>query len=197
VSVNTFHFNPGGPMTEAKAQEMENRIVNAYGHLTAGLAIHDIYGGQMSGAWSVRIYDLTDPEPRVPFYENDESAFTPSGSALPAEVAICVSYQAIKQSGNNQASRRGRVYLGPLGDVSVNLADSSDVAARPTTAVLNTCIQGIAQLDVVVADSAVKWVVYSPKLDAFAEVDNLWVDNAFDTQRRRGERPTARTVVAL
>jgi hypothetical protein len=49
----------------------------------------------------------------------------------------------------------------------------------------------------VVADSAVKWVVYSPKLDAFAEVDNLWVDNAFDTQRRRGERPTARTVVAL
>jgi len=176
---------------------MEARIINAYNLATAGLTIGNILGGQMTGEWRIKVYDLDDPAPRVPIIDNVQTSLGGSGSALPAEVAICCSYQAVRQSGNDQANRRGRVFIGPLGDVSVNTADSSDVESRPTTAAMNTIINGIAQLAVPVGDSAVKWVVYSPTLDAFAEVDNLWIDNAFDTQRRRGVRATARTTLSV
>jgi len=37
------------------------------------------------------------------------------------------------------------------------------------------------------------WVVYSPTNGNTVNVDNGWVDNAFDTQRRRGLAVTART----
>jgi len=36
------------------------------------------------------------------------------------------------------------------------------------------------------------WVVYSTVDNAMYPVDNGWVDNSWDTQRRRGVKPTAR-----
>src|SRR6185436_8786686 len=119
-SVNTFHFsNPSGAIGSGHAGEITDRIAAAYNQATAGLKILDILGGQLSGQWRIKVYDLGDTEPRVPKINEAQTAFTPSGTSLPAEVAICVSYQALPQSGNPQASRRGRVFLGPLG-VTVN-----------------------------------------------------------------------------
>jgi hypothetical protein len=86
------------------------------------------------------------------------------------------------------------VYIGPLG-VTVNAANATDVAARPTTASKNTILQGIRKLNTAVNGAInLTWVVYSRKLNAFAAVHDMWVDDAFDTQRRRGEAPTTRTV---
>jgi hypothetical protein len=44
-----------------------------------------------------------------------------------------------------------------------------------------------------IASASWDWVVYSPTDDAYHEVANGWVDNAWDTQRRRGYKPTSRT----
>jgi len=52
---------------------------------------------------------------------------------------------------------------------------------------------------VVAGGLSVKWAVYSPTTDAVDTIDNAfndvldgWVDNAFDTQRRRGPAATTR-----
>lgn len=197
VSVNTFHFSTAdGSIGSSHVVEAAARIEAGYNLQTAGLKILDVLGGQLNGTWHVKGFDLGDSTPRVPKADLELVAFTPSGTSLPAEVALCVSYQATPQSGNPQASRRNRVFLGPLG-VTVNAANASDVASRPTLAAKNTAIQGIKKLNTAVNGATnLQWVVYSEKLQAFAAVHDLWVDDAFDTQRRRGEAPTSR-VTAL
>lgn len=137
-----------------------------------------------------KLYDLTDPEPRAPVQEGTWSlASAPAGTALPPEVSLCLSYQAPKISGVPQARRRGRIYLGPF-----NTASSS--AGRPSaTLITQTIALGQKVLDDGVASAGDwNWAVYSSILGGTADVTNGWVDNEFDTQRRRGRVATTRTV---
>jgi hypothetical protein len=43
----------------------------------------------------------------------------------------------------------------------------------------------------------VDWSVYSPTTGQNNAITNLWVDNEWDTQRRRGLRPTSRSVATI
>lgn len=124
----------------------------------------------------------------MPVYESD-FAFSPTGSApLPAEVALVMSFQAARASGQNQARRRNRVYLGPLG----GSAPSSD--GRPAPGFVTQVARAGSDL-AAAASSSVNWnwVVWSPTEQQDYQVDNGWVDNSWDTQRRRGLAPTSRT----
>jgi hypothetical protein len=38
------------------------------------------------------------------------------------------------------------------------------------------------------------WLMYSKADNAYAKIESIWVDNAWDTQRRRGLKPTQRNV---
>lgn len=136
-------------------------------------------------------YNMADPEPRVPVWTSDWSLTgTPSGDSMPTEVALCVSFKADLESGTPAARRRGRIYLGPF-DTSPN----SD--GRPSAAF----VEGVADAastfaqDLIVPGFAL--VVYS-RVDGVARTaTGLWVDNAWDTQRRRGLIPTARETRAI
>lgn len=137
-----------------------------------------------------KCYDYADPEPRAPVLEGGLSSFTLGGASLPPEVAFCLSFQAPRQSGQPQARRRGRVYIGPIANSGLG------TDGRPASAFLTTI--GTAFDDLLEASEAsAAWAlaVYSRANAAAIEVVNGWYDNEWDTQRSRGRAATVRTIV--
>jgi len=176
-------------------------VVATTPYVAIGTAIQDAYNevvsyfpGRMNqNGHIIKMYDIADPKPRAPVYETTFGlSSSPSGNSLPAEVALCLSFQGERQSGVSQARRRGRVYIGPL-DVA-----GSDADGRPTSGLVNAVVDMGESLW---ADSNAatdwSWVVYSRVDEDVVAIDNGWVDNSFDTQRRRGLDPTSRTTLVL
>jgi len=131
---------------------------------------------------------------------------------LPNEVAVCLSYQGTPEPGLNQPRRRGRVYLGPL---NVAASEQTAVGPRPVGTLRSHMAEAAKRL-AVDADVDAEWVVYSrpyagrgvierpgradlPAIPARAastvNIDQVWVDDEFDTQRRRGLQRTGRTLI--
>lgn len=140
--------------------------------------------------WRFKAFNLDDPQPRAPVYEETWNlAATPAGQTLPSECAMVLSFQAAPASGDPQARRRNRVYIGPL--------DSALIGAdgRFTGASLTTLVNAANDLEIASAAAANwSWVVWSAIGQVPLIIDNGWVDNAVDTQRRRGVKATTRTV---
>lgn len=137
----------------------------------------------------IKWYALPGVTPNYPYYIESKNLTTaPSGVRLPSEVALVASFQGDKIAGQPQARRRGRIYFGPL-DASLN------VDGRPSTGTcttLGTQIRTLQQ-DVIALPSINAYLgVWSEANQSITPVSNGWVDNAFDTQRRRGEDPSLR-----
>lgn len=143
----------------------------------------------------VKMYDLSDTTPRVPVVD---AAFSlsqttlGSGVFIPPEVAVVASYHTEFESGVNKASQRGRVYFGCCTENWFNAGGATTfpvVASTQRSAVTGALVD-------LAADSLANdwgWVVYSRKLNDSFAVAGGWVDDAFDTQRRRGNAPLVRT----
>lgn len=131
------------------------------------------------------------PQPNYPQLEQTFSlAAAPTTSSLPSEVAICLSFQGERVGGQPQARRQGRIYIGPL-RTTVN------VSGRPGSAFRATMASAAANFkDAIEAIPDASWVVYSTVNQSSTVVTNGWIDDAFDTQRRRGVERTARTTWA-
>lgn len=160
------------------------------------IAFYNAVSGAFSGIYAqnghvIKFYDLADPQPRAPYYERTFNLTSnPTQSPLPSELAICVSFQGNRVSGQDQKRRRGRVYLGPL-------ATGQNDNGRPLGTTL-TAINAAAD-DLLTASNGsanYAWCVYSRTDDAMVVVTNGWVDDAFDVQRRRGLAPTTRRTFA-
>ena len=132
---------------------------------------------------------------------------------LPSEVAACLSYKAATPGGVPARRRRGRVFLGPW---RLDVLAEEGTTERPyiPAGVRNQLIAcGQDLRDAAIANSS-PWVVYSrpfagrfgavkdngdPKPDlparpgAAYNITDLWVDDAWDTVRKRGERAVVRT----
>jgi hypothetical protein len=140
-------------------------------------------------AWRFKVYNLDDTKPRAPVYEETWNlTAAPAGATLPAECAMVLSFQAARQSGEPQARRRNRIFIGPLDQTLLG------VDGRWTTAANNLLANAAdALLASSVAAGGWSWVVTSAFGGPY-EINNGWVDNAPDTQRRRGVKATARTI---
>jgi hypothetical protein len=142
-------------------------------------------------------YDLSQPKPRAPLFDLTAGfTLTQQTNTLPHEVSLCVSFQAPRFSGLPQARRRGRLYIGPW-----SVASNDGLLGRPAAGLrtgLTTALQTFLTLSKN-AGTLWEWLVYSPTGDAagaatpFAAVDNGWVDDEWDIQRRRGLLPTTRS----
>jgi hypothetical protein len=126
-------------------------------------------------------------------------SFTPRTliGGLPDEVACCLSYRHFPyDAGINPQSQRGRIYFGPLNPDAFEGSGGGDewnTPPRPATAFKNILAAAASDLeDANDADNT--WIVYSRVLDQGFAVTDGWIDNAFDTQRRRGVAATARTL---
>lgn len=143
---------------------------------------------------------------------------------LPSEVALCLSYSSVAGAvpgGGNFATpiarRRGRVFVGPFTRGHL-VDDAADRVGRPNSTLMDALPAAAFAMAGGVANDTNPWVVYSrpyagraaipranrPDLPALPArpgtayvIDTLAVDDAWDTQRRRGEPATARTVTAL
>lgn len=181
--VNTFHFESSDPAFMAATVPVA--LKDAYQIIRPMLPVTVKQNGH-----SIKVYSMAQPEPRVPIYDGTFNFTTaPSGDPMPPEVALCCSFQAARISGDDQRNRRGRVYLGP------HRKNGLETDGRPHPDVISQAAAfGQFLLDASDGWANTKWVVYSPTNGTMANVVNGWVDNAWDTQRRRGIRPTARTL---
>jgi hypothetical protein len=159
---------------------------------------------------SVRLYEI----PAVPgpmgspyFFKNytlRNSFEGAAGTPLPDDVAIVLSLEA---AGHDTApveigpirprSRfKGRVYVGPLNTAS---GASAGGFFRPSSGFINTTLAATTALQAALAAvlPAVDLGVWSRKDANVRAVQAASIDNEFDTQRRRGTKPTARTRVLL
>lgn len=199
--VNTFHFETiSDPVASLTLAEIADALGDCYNSFSARLSPY-----YNQAATDVTYYNLADPEPRVPL-ETVSLGITsvPAGAAvgLPPEVALVVSFEGNQISGEPQARKRGRVYLGPWA------LDGAVSHIVPTDNILTAVDTGFESL-LAASDAATdwKWCVFSnslfkgttkppqsplPLASCFFDVVRGWTDNAWDTQRRRGIQPTVR-----
>lgn len=138
----------------------------------------------------VKLSQLPGLAPNYPYFEgtfNLASAW--SGSPMPSEVALALSFQGVRSAGAPQARRRGRVYIGPFGS-------NANTSGRPAAAVLTFMANAATTMQATAASIATSggWAVWSVADQTAVPVDNGWIDNSWDTQRRRGLVYTSRTL---
>lgn len=190
---NTWHWDSDAPYSGTVRAGIETKLTNFY------QAIDSYLPSQLlDSTATVRVYDLSDPEPRVPKDTFTIALTMGATDPYPSEIALCLSFKGASESGANMKRRRGRIYLGPICS-SNHTVVGGRVIADPT--MVNAIkAAAIAVRDLATTENA-KWAVFSPTtyaettdLDAaFEDVTSGWVDNAFDIQRRRGTAPTIRT----
>lgn len=125
----------------------------------------------------------------------------PTVQGLPAEVAACLTIDATAPTDSEQgpgntrpaARKRNRKYFGPLaiGTLSTAAQTLESIFLPAFTQELVT--RGISRLITGMADKGWGLQAFSNVNWATALPNNLTVDNAPDTQRRRGQAPTAKS----
>lgn len=181
-ATNTWHFEA----------ETGQDITNAQSAIqTFYASISDRFGNivrQNNHPW--KIYDDTDPEPRAPVSSGSWNlASAPSLGSLPPEVSLVLSFQGEQESGVPQARKRGRVFI-PFLFSNANGSDGRPIAATITD------VRDAANALLTASNNAAgwTWLVFSRVAPGYTAVTNGWVDNEWDTQRRRGRKATSRTV---
>lgn len=138
----------------------------------------------------IKYTDLPGVAPNYPFEEDTFNlASAPSTDPLPQEVSLVLSFQGARAAGFPQNRRRGRIYFGPVRAIAT-------AGGRPTAAIINALATAGATFKSNVEAIGIgnhSWAVWSSVDGAAVQVDNGWVDNSWDTQRRRGVGSTSRT----
>ena len=185
AAVNVWHFTvpDTGAGTVAALKTALGAFYGAFvSHLSVALDL---------SKFRLKMYNMSDPEPREPFEDGLFTVIGPTGTAGGApELAICLSFQGDPASGIPMRRRRGRVYLGPL---AINVGGTSEDV--PASMVATAAAAGQSLLNSSNASAAYEWIVLSQAGGGLSavKVTNGWVDNAWDIQRRRGIPATVRT----
>lgn len=194
VVQNTFHFlfTVGSPVPSDFSLLLID-IEAFYTAIFTSVSLASMAPWIDSGAVSEKIYDLADPTPRTPVYEatSSYSVVRATNATTQPEVALCLSYQGTKISGLPQARRRGRLFIGGLGVATT--AGDSDSFPVPTPTIITNMATAASGLIVSAAADGWEWNVWSETDQSGTAVTDGWIDNAFDTQRRRGNEATSRT----
>jgi hypothetical protein len=123
---------------------------------------------------------------------------------LPLEVAACLSFHGTltgvmeeELDGDRpRARRRGRIYVGPLTTDAVDVTQFQPKLTAAFTAALRSNATNLADA-LQAATQPAEWSVWSRRDVVLHEVVGGWTDNAPDTQRRRGQAPSSRTVFTI
>lgn len=193
VITNTLYFhNPASkPYGTIVTDETANLAAFYTTIYSAGLRANYVNWPAATVKW----FDMADPQPRVPTIV--PLGWTPAGSAgatdVPTEVSAVLSFQGAALSGQPQARRRGRIYLGGLGSSALSTSTTSAfpmISGAMLAAISNaaTALRAAAFAD---GDD---WSVWSQTDLQHVVITNGWVDNSPDTQRRRGILRTTRTL---
>jgi len=134
-----------------------------------------------------------------------------TGTPLPSEMAICLSYRSDYSTDvefgaggtRPRSSHRGRVYIGPLEGTLISLEDGTThevtVGSTPQTDIAMSARLAFsaASPGTIFPSTHWTWGQFSRTHWLRQLVTTCWVDNEFDVQRRRGLRPTTRQTKAI
>jgi hypothetical protein len=187
VTVNTWSFDLAST-SEGNLEQVRDFLSAFYTQISSFYS--RVINPQLA---RVRIYARADPEPRTPLLDEIVPMPTDQGTGVvPEEVAICFSFQGVPASGSPQARRRGRVYLGPFNTSVIAAADAQN-RSRVATGFATNVFTGYNEAWDELTTAGNVHEVWSGASSTGFPVVNAWMDNAFDTQRRRGAAATART----
>lgn len=193
VITNTFHFEATtGATPEQVSTDVTPHISAFYrdGYGGAGIAFY-INKANAHINW----YNLSNPEPRVPFTAPlDLAALSFGNSNVPTEVALCLSFQGVPLSGVPQSRRRGRVFIGGIPQNTIDPSIGNNFPRWITSYAVGWGQSAEENLRVLSVPTEANWVVWSPTTQEAVEVNNGWVDNSPDTQRRRSVGATQRNI---
>lgn len=131
--------------------------------------------------------------PNYPYAEDTfDLASNPSNASFPQEVALCLSMQGFRISGTPQARRRGRVYIGPIATATMTAGRPSSTARTTLATSAQTLVANLSAATLPATLS-----IWSVTDQTAVEITEGWVDDAYDTQRRRGVAPTTRTTFTV
>jgi hypothetical protein len=136
-----------------------------------------------------RVYDLGQLPPREVTVVPSVTWQKPTGDGLPEECSIVLSFYADR----NLPRKRGRLYIGPLDTGS--MVQTIDGQTRPSLAARQAIRAGA--INVLNTSQPVGWSVVSQTNASSHLITAGWVDDAFDTQRRRGPAASSRIVFPI
>lgn len=155
----------------------------------------DAYSGQWNQklAYVVNVYDMTDAEPRP---IRGSARYTPTGGTDPVsnygppQVAIVIAFYADR----NIVGRRAHIYLGPWPTAAM----THTFGPTERQALLDGFVNALWN----VGGANVYHVVYHTKDGMHGQVagsseavTDYWIDDRWDTQRRRCPKPTTRSTL--
>jgi hypothetical protein len=196
------------PSTNPSTTDFNNWIAQYQGFLHD---IHTFLAASLNAStpqWTVEFFRLPIERPLPgtgvgpPVFVGTGSFVTPPGSiGYPSEVSVCLTLDGVESIDAEQgpggtrpaARKRNRKYIGPLaGNVGVAESGTSETVVDPGVARAIVDAWKTAMQDGMITKgwapniwSFTNWAAYT--------ILKVWVDNAFDTQRRRGQDPTLKT----
>lgn len=189
--VNTFHFISTDPYATSVV-DASNAVAAFYNLPYPTNTVSGYLSPWVQRDAELRFYDLSLPKNErpptvVPLTLNPPAS---GNGGLPEEVAMVLTLNGV---GIVNRRRRGRLYIGPLLDnVCINASDTEP--ARPSPAFITT-LTGAANALRTSAPGTLTWVIRSSlPVENFVIIGGGYVDDAFDTQRRRGPDASTRTV---
>jgi hypothetical protein len=213
LAINTFYHQATNVGTdEEEAEDIETAVRNFYAAIDSMLSINV----QSTNGLRIKSYNHTDVPPRVPVRDTLGDV-TPGADFLPNECAIVLSFQQDPASGMNRRRQRGRVYIGPLSRASMeDGVGDARISAGAMSAIADGAVAHLQSFVGSASGSTFTWSVFSRSdalglavgeagpateptysalqlADGYHAVESVWVDNAYDTQRRRGLVATIRT----
>lgn len=208
VVVNDFAFGtPDDSAPDSAAIGAATSHLTEFYNTTASGASHAVCyylsSGLDHGSNKVRIdyYHIVVGDLGSPFHSDNFTLGSSGGSSnLPDEVAIATSFHAdltdiseeLSDHTRPRARRRGRVYLGTLSDTARGL-DANGHAVVSNGARADIALSSKGLHDAAVAAGLVTWSIWSRAAVTVFPVQAGFVDNAFDTQRRRGIAASTRS----
>lgn len=194
VAINTFHVFSEDPLSgEGAANDIFDAVEDFYNGANTTLPVGDYLSSTIARGGSkcrltVRNVEADGPPLYERFWSLDS---TSSSTQLPLEVACCLSYRGANPGGVPAGRTRGRIYVGPLNTTAQN--GGGDVLSRPSSGFRADLAVAAGRLrsDLLAADAP--WVVYSRVGEDSWTVTGGWIDDTWDTQRRRGVEATTRT----
>lgn len=169
ISINP-HFNGSDP--QALANALKANLI-AYNPIT-------------TAPFHIKIYDALKTPPSYPIAEASQTG-TPPSASTPREVAICLSYYTTY----NRPRYRGRLYLPAWWFTAV-------VNVRPSGAIITAALGFATSVLTRTMPTQTNWVVFSPtEGKSQGGVNNIWVDDEWDTIRSRGLSATTRQTAPI
>jgi hypothetical protein len=220
--VNTFALGGPAVVTDADADAMVAAIATFWSVLPPGNATKVCHYlspvlSQAAGAAQLDIYNITgklfgEPHGSPVKSRNFTLGESQNVTALPSEVAVCMTLETagranapVEQADGADAGfardrpkqrNTGRLYIGPLGPNAVVLDAGVARPAPSFLATLRTAGKKLAEDLALASPGGPAWGVWSRKDGVIRPISFISTDNAFDTQRRRGEDPTFRDRLA-